>query len=156
MQEKRKKMRDFFVIPTSCRRHLVQRKNKKPACSSKLGQTGFCFFFAESEGFEDCEAIIVRAKRDKNPRFFYKPFWCCFLLLNSGLIFQIFTFVHTGFTRCLHDFFTLEKFNQYTPFPNFFQNYSNVQKTHTISKIEDFKCKFNKFRKFLPKNLHIS
>ena len=50
-----------------------------------------------------------RRVRDSNPRFSYKPFWCCFLLLNSGLIFQIFIFVHTGFTRCLHDFFTLEK-----------------------------------------------
>jgi hypothetical protein len=60
------------------------------------------------------KALIVRDSdaalmRDSNPRFSYKPFWCCFLLLNSGLIFQIFTFVHTGFTRCLHDFFTLEK-----------------------------------------------
>ena len=49
-----------------------------------------------------------------NNRFSYKPFWCCFLLLNSELIFQIFTFVHTGFTRCLHDFFTLEKLCKFT------------------------------------------
>ena len=95
------------------------------------------------------ELFALRRVRDSNPRFSYKPFWCCFLLLNSGLIFQIFAFVHTGFTRCLHDFslwknyakllkiFDIRKyfntflqnnfiFNQYTPFPNFFQNYSNI------------------------------
>ena len=54
-------------------------------------------------------SFTLRRVRDSNPRFSYKPFWCCFLLLNSGLIFQIFAFVHTGFTRCLHDFSPLEK-----------------------------------------------
>ena len=47
----------FFVIPTSCRWHLVQSKNQisllKQAWTDK-----FCFYFAERRGFE--------------PR---KPFW---------------------------------------------------------------------------------
>ena len=47
-------VRDFCVIPTSCRRHLVQRK-KRFAYLSKLRHTNRPLFFAESEGFEPPE-----------------------------------------------------------------------------------------------------
>ena len=48
---------DFFVIPTSCRRHLVQSK-KQISLLKQAWTDKFVFYFAERRGFE--------------PR---KPFW---------------------------------------------------------------------------------
>ena len=49
-----RKVRDFCVIPKVCRWHPCNQ-NKRPACSSKLGQTGLMF--------------CLRKVRDSNPRY---------------------------------------------------------------------------------------
>ena len=98
----KRKVRDFCVIPRPCKGHPCKVFSWTPINKKEETCVSSFSFLGHSRTF-------LRKVRDSNPRFSYKPFWCCFLLLNSGLIFQIFTFVHTGFTRCLHDFFTLEK-----------------------------------------------